>query len=64
MWTTTIPHVSLQAPKEWVDYYVHKFGDEKPYLGNAGYGICRYPHATYAAMVSYFDALVASWWAS
>ncbi len=58
MWTTTIPHVSLQAPKEWVDYYVHKFGDEKPYLGNAGYGICRYPHATYAAMVSYFDALV------
>lgn len=58
MWTTPLPHVSLQAPKEWVDYYVRKFGDEKPYLGQAGYGICRYPHATYAAMISYFDEQV------
>lgn len=58
MWTTPLPHVSLQAPKKWVDYYVRKFGDEKPYLGQAGYGICRYPHATYAAMISYFDEQV------
>ena len=55
MWTTPIPHVSLQAPQKWVDYYVKKFGDEKPYLGNKGYFPCRYPHATYAAMISYFD---------
>ncbi|NOY61488.1 MAG: arylsulfatase [Calditrichaeota bacterium] len=54
-WATTIPHVALQAPKRWVDYYVKKFGDEKPYLGNKGYFPCRYPHATYAAMVSYLD---------
>lgn len=55
MWTTPLPHVSLMAPKKWVDYYVEKFGDEKPYLGQSGYAACRYPRATYAAMVSYFD---------
>jgi arylsulfatase A-like enzyme len=54
-WSTPIPHVSLQAPKSWVNYYVQKFGDEKPYLSEAGYLPCRYPHATYAAMISYFD---------
>lgn len=55
MWATPLPHVSLQAPQKWVDYYVKKFGDEKPYIGTAGYMPCRYPHATYAAMISYFD---------
>ncbi len=55
MWTTPLPHVSLQAPERWVKYYVEKFGDEKPYTGMAGYLPCRYPHATYAAMISYFD---------
>lgn len=58
MFTTPLPHVPLCAPQRWVDYYVKKFGDENPYLGNAGYGVCRYPHATYAAMVSYFDEQV------
>lgn len=54
-WTTPLPHVSLQAPEKWVQYYVEKWGDETPYLGERGYYPCRYPHATYAAMVSYFD---------
>lgn len=58
MWTTPLPHVSLQAPERWVKYYVNKFGDEKPYLGESGYLPCRYPHATYAAMISYFDEQV------
>lgn len=58
MWTTPLPHVSLQAPEQWVDYYVKKFGDEEPYTGSSGYLPCRYPHATYAAMISYFDAQV------
>ena len=58
MWTTPIPHVSLQAPERWVQYYVKKFGDEKPYTGETGYMPCRYPHATYAAMISYFDEQV------
>lgn len=55
MWTTPIPHVALQAPQKWVDYYVNKFGDEEPYIGNKGYFPCRYPRATYAAMITYFD---------
>jgi len=57
-YATTIPHNPLQAPKRWVDYYVKKFGDEKPYDGSRGYFPHRYPHACYAAMVSYFDEQV------
>ena len=54
-WASPIPHAPLQAPKRWVDYYVKKFGDEEPYIGNKGYFPSRYPRATYAAMVSYLD---------
>ena len=54
-WASPIPHAPLQAPKRWVDYYVEKFGNEEPYFGNKGYFPARYPHATYAAMVSYLD---------
>ncbi len=55
-WATPIPHLPLQAPKRWVDYYIKKFGDELPYTAQrAGYFPSRYPHATYAAMVSYLD---------
>lgn len=57
MWTTPIPHSPMQAPQEWVDYYVDKFGDEEPIEGK-GYYPSRYPHATYAAMISYFDEQV------
>lgn len=55
MWTTPLPHVPLQAPERWVKHYVDKFGDETPYTGKKGYFPCRYPRATYAAMVSYWD---------
>lgn len=54
-YTTTIPHVALQAPDEWVEKYHRKIGDEKPYSGDRSYFPCRYPMATYAAMVSYLD---------
>lgn len=57
-WATPIPHVPLQAPKKWIDYYVKKFGDEDPYYfkkPRGSYFPARYPHATYAAMVSYLD---------
>jgi arylsulfatase len=57
-WTTPIPHAAIQAPQRWVDYYVKKFGDEKPYTGNQGYFPHRYPHAGYAAMISYLDEQV------
>lgn len=53
--TTTIPHVPLQAPQALVAKYHEKIGDEEPYPGNRGYFPCRYPMATYAAMVSYLD---------
>jgi arylsulfatase len=56
--STTLPHVALQAPAHWVDYYVKKFGDEKPYPADQGYLPNRYPHATYAAMISYLDEQV------
>jgi arylsulfatase len=57
-WATPIPHVALQAPQRWIDYYVKKFGDEKPYTGEKSYFPQRYPHAAYAAMVSYLDEQV------
>ena len=56
-YATPIPHLPLQAPRKWVDYYVDKFGDEKP-LVKAGYYPNRYPHAAYAGMISYLDEQV------
>ena len=53
-----IPHVPLQAPASWVEYYQEKLGPEDPYLGNKGYFPNRTPRATYAAMVSYLDEQV------
>lgn len=53
-----IPHVPLQAPESWVEYYQKKLGPEDPYLGNKGYFPNRTPRATYAAMVSYLDEQV------
>ncbi len=54
-WASLIPHVALQAPQSWVDYYVDKFGEEEPYTGDKGYYPHKNPKAAYAAMVSYFD---------
>ncbi|MBF4466815.1 arylsulfatase [Flavobacterium sp. LC2016-12] len=53
----TLPHVSLQAPAEWINKYKGQF-DEQPYYGNNGYAPTLYPKSTYAAMVSYLDAQV------
>ena len=54
-YATLIPHLPLQAPQGWVDYYRNKFGEEKPYLGDKGYYPHKYPRAAYAAMISYLD---------
>ena len=56
-YASPIPHLPLQAPQNWVDYYVNKFGDEEP-LAKAGYNPHRYPHAAYTAMISYLDEQV------
>ena len=54
-WASPIPHVALQAPQKWVDYYAEKFGEEEPYMGNIGYFPHPKPRAGYAAMISYLD---------
>lgn len=54
MWTTTVPHSSVQAPADEVQYYVNKLGDEEPVEGKNYYS-SRYPHATYAAMITHID---------
>jgi arylsulfatase A-like enzyme len=56
-YATTLPHVALQAPKEWVDKYPREW-DPKPYLGQSAYLPNLRPRATYAAMVSYLDDCV------
>ncbi|WAC10088.1 arylsulfatase [Dyadobacter pollutisoli] len=50
----TIPHVSLQAPDEYVKKYIDLFY-EKPYYGENGYASTKYPLSTYAAMITYLD---------
>jgi arylsulfatase len=54
-YASPLPHLPLQAPKEYVDKYRKIFGDEGPYLGNQDYFPNRYPRATYAAMITYLD---------
>ena len=56
-YASPLPHLPLQVPQKYVDKYVKKFGDEKPYTGKA-YFPNRYPHAAYAAMISYLDMQV------
>ena len=57
-YASPIPHLPLQAPVKWVNYYREKFGDEIPYTGGSGYYPNQYPKATYAAMISYLDQQV------
>lgn len=56
-YATPLPHLPLQAPQKWVDYYVKKFGDEEP-LVKASYYPHRSPRAAYAGMISYLDEQV------
>lgn len=57
-YASPLPHLPLQAPKKWVNYYRQKFGKEEPYLGEKGYFPNFSPRATYAAMISYLDEQV------
>ncbi|MFC2116257.1 arylsulfatase [Bacteroidota bacterium] len=54
-YASPLPHLPLQAPKEYVDKYREDFGEEKPFIENKGYFPNRYPRATYAAMITYLD---------
>ncbi|MBN2417590.1 arylsulfatase [bacterium] len=52
--STTIPHLPIQAPPAYVQMYREKFGEEEPYTGT-GYFPHRYPRAGYAGMITYLD---------
>ncbi len=54
-YASPLPHLPLQAPKKWVDYYREKLGEEKPYIGDKGYYPNQFPKSTYAGMISYLD---------
>ncbi len=56
-YASPLPHLPLQAPKDWVDYYREIIGSEEPYVGWTYYPN-QYPKATYAAMISYLDQQV------
>ncbi|MEK9755683.1 MAG: arylsulfatase [Bacteroidota bacterium] len=57
-YASPLPHLPLQAPLRWVQYYNKIFGDEEPYIGDNGYYPNLTPKATYAAMISYLDEQV------
>ncbi|MBX3117923.1 MAG: arylsulfatase [Fimbriimonadaceae bacterium] len=52
-----LPHVALQAPREWVEKFPKEW-DPAPYLGQSGYLPNLRPRATYAAMIAYLDHTV------
>jgi arylsulfatase A-like enzyme len=55
-YASPLPHPPLQIPPKYIEKYHKIFGDEKPYLGEETNDIpCRYPRATYAAMVNLLD---------
>ena len=56
-YASPIPHLPLQAPKRWVDYYRKKLGEETPYIDKS-YFPNQYPKAAYAGMISYLDEQV------
>ena len=56
-YASPIPHLPLQAPQKWVDFYKKKLGKEEPYTGKS-YFPNQTPRATYAAMISYLDEQV------
>ena len=56
-YASPVPHLPLQAPGRWVDYYRKKLGEEKPFI-KGSYFPNQTPRATYAAMISYLDEQV------
>lgn len=56
-YASPLPHVPLQAPQKWIEYYKKKIGPEEPYT-KGGYYPNQHPKATYAAMISYLDEQV------
>jgi arylsulfatase len=57
-YASPLPHLPLQAPQRWVDYYRKKIGPEDPAYRGKAYFPAQYPRATYAAMISTLDEQV------
>jgi len=57
IYASPLPHVPLQAPNKWTNYYKNKLGNESPYIGK-NYFPNQTPRATYAAMISTLDEQV------
>lgn len=59
--TPTIPHAGMQVAEDSLAKFMvngkSKF-PEKPYQGNRTYAQCKYPNATYAAMITRLDGYV------
>ena len=49
-----LPHVSLQAPAEYIEKYRGQFREER-YYGQKGYAPVKFPLSAHAAMVTYLD---------
>ena len=59
MWTTTVPHSTVQAPEEEVMYYVRKLNEPPTPVTDGGwYYPVLYPHSAYAAMITHIDTQV------
>ena len=57
MWTTTVPHSTVQAPEDEVMYYIRKLGEPATPITDGGwYYPVLYPHSAYAAMITHIDA--------
>ena len=56
-YASLIPHMPLQAPRDWGAYYRKQLGAEDPYTGK-NYYPNQTPSATYAAMISTLDEQV------
>ena len=58
----TIPHAEMVAPKDSMDQYAGKFGEEKPYKRRSerDYGDQAQPRAAFAAMVTRLDRDIGS----
>jgi len=55
-YTPTLPHLALQPKQEFLEKYLGKFPDDKPYDGSQGYAPHDHPRAAYAALISMLDA--------
>ena len=55
---TTVPHLALQAPPQWIAREAGRHGADVPYVGDKSYLPSLSPRATYAALIGAMDRQV------